>query len=360
MVDTPRMAALLEAAGPASIRTLGDPEQAQPVGPGGWQRLVDPVIGGHAELVAVIRQRHHADRKVCRQIRQGHAPEALVDLAARGRLHLSPDRSCAVKELVHAWDHHRHAHGLAGVAIVTDTDNQTVDTLNALCQARRLAAGELTGPGVAVADLATGRRERLHVGDRVRFIRPYLARDLVPVYVANGTGAKVTGVDPDHGLLTVSCDDRRTVTLQPAQLEESQPLRLGYASHALKLQGGQAQVVLVLPGGWQTSRQSAYSMATRCVEELHVYLDTATQQTGPYRDTDPVRALGERWTRDAKKLAASLRLDHSQQGDRPTGRPTVEDDLVMAPSGPHEPATAPWAPELSHGRDLGDGLGIDL
>jgi ATP-dependent exoDNAse (exonuclease V) alpha subunit len=332
MVDTPRMAALLDAAGSASIRTLGDPEQAQPVGPGGWQRLVDPVIGGHAELVTVIRQRHHADREVCRQIRQGHAPEALVDLAARGRLHLSPDRSCAVKELVHAWDRHRHARGLVGVAVVTDTDNHTVDTLNALCQARRLAAGELTGPGMEVADRVTGRCERLHVGDRVRFIRPYRTSDLVPVYVANGTGAKVTGVDPDHGLLTVACDDRRTVTLRPAQLEESQPLRLGYASHALKLQGGQAQVVLVLAGGWQTSRQSAYSMATRCVDELHVYLDAATQQTGAYCDADPVQALGQRWTRDATKRAPQATWTGRTLAGRRGGRRSTTTQSSRHPS----------------------------
>jgi AAA domain len=36
MMDTHRMAALLETAGPASIRTPGDPEQAQSVGAGGW------------------------------------------------------------------------------------------------------------------------------------------------------------------------------------------------------------------------------------------------------------------------------------------------------------------------------------
>ncbi len=322
MVDTARMATLLEAAGPASIRTLGDPEQAQPVGPGGWPRLVDPVIGGHAELTTVIRQRHQADREVCRAIRQGHAPEALADLQRRGRLHLSPDRSCAVKELVHA------------------------------------AAGELTGPGVQVTDRVAGRRERLHVGDRVRFIRPYRTRGLVPVYVANGTGGQVTEVDPHEGALTVACDDRRTVTLQPAVHEESQPLRLGYAGHALKLQGGQAEVVLVLAGGWQTSRQSAYSMATRCVAELHVYLDTQTQQSGPYHDTDPIQALGQRWTRDAKKLAAATHLGRAEPGG-PPGRSTVDDDLVVAPPDPSELAAARSAAELAGGRDLGDGLGID-
>ena len=340
MMDTPRMATLLDAAGPASIRTLGDPEQAQAVGAGGWHRLVDPVIGGHAELVTVIRQRHQADREVCQAIREGHAPTALADLAARGRLHLAPDRSCAVKELVYAWDRHRAAHGLAGVAIVTDTDNHTVDTLNTLCQQRRLAAGELTGPSVTVTDRVTGRRERLHVGDRVRFVRPYVTRGLVPVYVANGTGGQVLDVDPDDGVVAVDCDGQGTVTLRPAVHEEAQPLRLGYAGHALKLQGGQAEVVLVLPGSWQTSRQSAYSMATRCVEELHVYLDASTQQAGAYRDADPVGALGQRWTRDATKRAATSNLGRAEHGG-PPGLAGVDDDLSWRhPSG----ASRRWHP----------------
>ena len=173
-MDTHRMATLLQAAGPASIRALGDPEQAQPVGAGGWRRLVDQAIGGHAQLTTVVRQHHPGDREVCRAIREGHAPQALADLQARGRLH-APDRSSAVKELVYGWDRHRQTKGLAGVA--------------------------------------------------------------------------------------VGCDDGRCVTVRPGAHEDAQPLRLGYASHALKLQGGQASVVLVLPGGWQTSRQPAYSMS---------------------------------------------------------------------------------------------------
>ena len=49
MMDTHRMVALLEAAGPASIRTLGDPEQAQPVGAGGvrGQVLMSLLVRAH-------------------------------------------------------------------------------------------------------------------------------------------------------------------------------------------------------------------------------------------------------------------------------------------------------------------------
>jgi conjugative relaxase-like TrwC/TraI family protein len=361
MMDTPRMAALLEAAGPASIRTLGDPEQAQPVGAGGWHRLVDQAIGGHAELTRVIRQRHAADREVCAAIRDGNAAQALANLCARGRLHLSPDRSTAVKEVVHVWDMHRRARGLGGVAIVTDTDNQTVDTLNALCQAKREAIGELTGPAATVVDRAHSRCEHMFAGDRVRFVRPYLASDLLRTYVANGTAGHVLAVDPDRGEVVVEVDDGCVVTVQPPAHEDAQPLRLGYAGHALKLQGGQAPVVLVLPGGWQTSRQSAYSMATRCVEELHVYLDTQTQQSGPYRDIDPVQALGARWTRDASKHAASIQLGHQPELDGPPSRSRVDDDdMIVAPAPPYELTAASLARELPHEREVPGGVGIDL
>jgi hypothetical protein len=263
-----------------------------------------------------------------------------------------------VKEIVHIWDRHRHARGLEGVAIVTDTDNATVDVLNALCQAKRQAAGELTNPAITVTDRVTGRCERVHAGDRVRFIRLYLDRAIDGRYVANGTGGQVLAVDVAHGEVVVGCDDGRPITLQPAALEEAQPLRLGYASHALKLQGGQAQVVLVLPGSWQTSRQSAYSMATRSVEELHVFVDAETQQTGPYRHTDPVLALGERWKRDARKLAATLQCDH-QRLDGPAGRSTIDEDLAVACPWSNDIAMVSRAPELPGGRGAPDELGIE-
>jgi conjugative relaxase-like TrwC/TraI family protein len=336
MMDTHRMATVLQAAVPAAIRTLGDPEQAQPVGAGGWYRLVDQAIGGHAQLTTVIRQHDPRDREVCAAIRDGHAPQALADLQGRGRLHLSPDRSTAVKELVHAWNRHR------------------------LCQAKRRAAGELTGPAITVTDQVSGRRERVHAGDQVRFTRSYLDRRIDGRYVPNGTGGQVLSVDVAHGEVVVGCDDGHAITLRPAALEETQPLRLGYASHALKLQGGQAPVVLVLPGGWQTSRQSAYSMVTRCVQELHVFLDKETQQSGSYCRFDPVQALGARWQRDALKLAATAQHDCRQQVDGPVERSMVNEDLAVALSGPFVLATVDQTPELPGGREGVDGLTIEL
>jgi hypothetical protein len=222
------------------------------------------------------------------------------------------------------------------------------------------ANGELTGPTVTVVDRAHSRCEQLYTGDRVRFVRPYLdSDDLLPTYVPNGTAGHVLAVDPDRGQVVVRVDDGRTVTVHPAAHEDTQPLRLGYAGHALKLQGGQAPVVLVLPGGWQTSRQSAYSMATRCVDELHVFVDAQTQQTDSHRD--PIQALGERWTRDAGKHAAAIHLDRTEElGRSVPDRRDTEDPLVVAPPESHERAAALPPQSLDLGRDLTDGLAIEL
>ena len=101
-------------------------------------------------------------------------------------------------------------------------------------------------------------------------------------------------------------------------------------------------------------------MATRAVEELHVFVDRETQQSGPYRDTDPVQALGERWTRDVRKRAATAQRDHRQQLDGPVERSTVDEDLAAALPGSYDLARVDWAPELSGGRQPVDRVGIDL
>jgi len=183
--------------------------------------------------------------------------------------------------------------------------------------------------------------------------------------------------------------------------EWSQPLRLGYAGHALRLQGGQAEVVLILPGSWQTCRQSAYSMATRCIEELHVFVDRDSQCTGEYALHEPLAALAKRWMRDARKLSATQRLgdrerddvpapfeDARRRGDpllrsgwdllctaQPHQRADLDDDVHLPLCTATDKAAArmralgqelaamgrpAWPPEPAQGRELGDGLGLEL
>lgn len=100
----------------------------------------------------------------------------------------------------------------------------------------------------------------------------------------------------------------------------------------------------MLPGSWQTSRQSAYSMATRCVEELHVFIDTQTPASGPYWNWHPIQALGDRWTADAKKIPASA--DECPRCDRPGS----EIDSVVDPDVPAMPmsSTCEWTRTPRH------------
>jgi hypothetical protein len=151
----------------------------------------------------------------------------------------------------------------------------------------------------------------LFAGDRVRFVRPYLANDDLLTYVPNGTAGQVQAVHPDSGQVVVEVDDGRTVTVQPGVHEDVQPLRLGYASHALKLQGGQAAVCWCcrLAGGRPRGSRPIRWPPTAC----RSCTCSATQQAGPYRD--PVQALGERWTRDAGKHAAASHLDRTGDFD---------------------------------------------
>ncbi len=110
MVDTHRMHRLLHAADPAIIRTLGDPQQAQAVGPGGWHHQVDQAIGGHANLTHVIRQRDRNDRAVCRAIRDGHATWALTNLHQRGTAEATTSSGPSRRRHGDRRDHRRHRH----------------------------------------------------------------------------------------------------------------------------------------------------------------------------------------------------------------------------------------------------------
>jgi hypothetical protein len=141
-------------------------------------------------------------------------------------------------------------------------------------------------------------------------------------------------------------------------------------------------------------------MATRCVEELHVFVDRDSQCTGEYAQQEPLAALAQRWTRDARKHAATERLpdlehdeEHTPEGDaacragamphreweplcaaQPHERADLADDRAHLPlRTPEEAArmralaqelvalgTPTRSPEPADGRELGDGLGLEF
>jgi len=143
-------------------------------------------------------------------------------------------------------------------------------------------------------------------------------------------------------------------------------------------------------------------MATRCVEELRVFVDRDSQCTGEYALHEPLAALAKRWMHDARKYAATERLAELERDGEPApaadavnragtllrsgwelvctaqphDRADLGDDRVHVPMRTPEeeaaarmralvrelapPGTLAWSPEPADGRELGDGLGLEL
>ncbi len=70
--------------------------------------------------------------------------------------------------------------------------------------------------------------------------------------------------------MTVTLDgSERTVSLAGEDLES---LRLGYAQHVYRQQGATVERSVVVTGGWQTSKESAYVQASRAREGTEWFL----------------------------------------------------------------------------------------
>jgi len=333
------MQRLLAAAGPARVLAIGDPEQYQAIGAGGWRLDADRLLG-HAELTEVFRQRDPADRQALADLRSGRAADALANLAERGRVHVVPRQADAVRELVHAWDVHRAEVGTAGVLMITDTSNQAIDTLNRGAQRIRVDAGELGAEVLAVHDPDTRRREELRAGDLVAFVDTVSVGDRrASEKVRNGTRGTITAVDLDQRTATVALDGGRTVTVDvPAS--GRQALRLAYASHAMRAQGAEADVALVLPGVAHAHRQAAYPMLSRGTAEVHVFVDREHHGEG---GRDPVQALAERWSISAAKEPAGARMAAREQLAEQAATHTAEQTRAACASAVWEVPEPAWA-----------------
>jgi ATP-dependent exoDNAse (exonuclease V) alpha subunit len=78
--------------------------------------------------------------------------------------------------------------------------------------------------------------------------------------VENGTRGEITRLDP-QGHATITLDgSQRQIVLSGEDLEI---LRLAYAQHIYRQQGATVDRAVVLTGGWQTSKESAYVEASR-------------------------------------------------------------------------------------------------
>ncbi len=181
--------------------------------------------------------------------------------------------------------------GLQGL-YVTDgqghSSHKEIDRLNARAQHLRVQRGELGPDELPLTSVHYGLRQ----GDRVAFIAQH--RPDGEPRVENGTRGQVTNIDQE-GTLTLALDgsDRR---LQLAR-QDAESLRLAYAQHVYRQQGATVDRAVVLTGGWQTSKETAYVQATRARKGTDWYL--ARDQLGQEgQDPDRITRLAGRMNRN--------------------------------------------------------------
>jgi len=268
MCDTPRLSVFTNVCRRAIVRCVGDPLQLEAIGAGGAFRSIDDAIG-HIELTRVHRQKVDELRHALADLRAGRATHALNGIEKLHGLHVSDDYEHAVGELMAKYAVLRKSHDTEKILIITDAPNVEIDRLNRLIQDKRREWGELGKDSLTLEATVDKRKESFHKGDLIAFTEGYEDSEH-NVRVRNGTRGVVTRVAP-WGLV-VRTNAHESVSVYLKGCNKTQPVRLAYAGHAVRTQGHEAKIGLVLPWLQTTDRGSAYSMTTRVQDELHVFV----------------------------------------------------------------------------------------
>ena len=177
----------------------------------------------------------------------------MAHYASRGQLHLSDTRDQAAEQAVQTWATLTEGRDIREVALIADAANTEIDRLNARAQHLRARARRTRTP----RDPATRRplrptRRRPH---RLHHAAPPPGQPRVE----NGTRGQVSAIHERGVTVTIDGSQRR-VQLAGEDLDS---LRLAYAQHVYRQQGATVERSVVLTGGWQTSKETAYVEATR-------------------------------------------------------------------------------------------------
>jgi conjugative relaxase-like TrwC/TraI family protein len=255
MVDHKRLDALTELVerSGAKLIAVGDGKQLPSIGPGGmFDRLTQhtPTV----ELETIHRTKNPDEQKAWQALRAGEPERAMAHYKARGRLHLADTRDQAAESAVQAWAQLTEHHPIREVALIADASNNEIDRLNARAQYLRGERGELGAHELQLSSVHYGLRQ----GDHIAFITQH--RPPGQARVENGTRGEVTRIDRDHAVTLTLDGSGRTVQLAGEDVES---LRLAYAQHVYRQQGATVDRAVVLTGGWQTSKETAYVQATR-------------------------------------------------------------------------------------------------
>ncbi len=263
MVDHKRMEALtglIERSG-AKLIAVGDGKQLPSIGPGGmFDRLSLHALT--AELGEVRRTSDPEERKAWAALRAGEPERAMAHYQARGQLFFTGTRDQAGEAAVQRWAQLTETRDIRDVALIADASNIEIDRLNARAQHMRAERGELGQSELQLPHQHYGLRE----GDLIAFTAQH--RTPGEARVENGARGEVTRIH-EHGLTVTLDGSERQVNLAGEDLES---LRLGYAQHVYRQQGATVERSVVVTGGWQTSKESAYVQASRAREGTEWFL----------------------------------------------------------------------------------------
>ena len=306
MVDHERLDALTELVerSEAKLIAVGDGKQLPSIGPGGmFDRLTDHAPT--AELADIRRTKDPAERRAWQALRAGEPERAMAHYASRGRLHLSDTRDQAAEHAVQTWASLTTEYNIREVALVADAANTEIDRLNARAQHLRAQRGELGHHEIPMPGVHYGLRE----GDLIAFTTQH--HPTGQPRVENGTRGQVSAIH-EQGVTITLDGSQRNVQLARDDLGS---LRLAYAQHVYRQQGATVERSVVLTGGWQTSKETAYVEATRARHGTDWFIardDLGTEG----QDAQRITRLAQKMT---NSRAQTPSLAHPELADRDYG-----------------------------------------
>ncbi|MGH2863672.1 MAG: AAA family ATPase, partial [Solirubrobacteraceae bacterium] len=308
MVDHKRLDALtelVERTG-AKVIAVGDGKQLPSIGPGGmFDRLTSHAPS--AELADIHRTSDPSEQRAWQALRAGEPERAMAHYLHQGRLHLTDTRDQAAENAVQAWARLTdERHDIRAVALIADASNQEIDRLNARAQHVRAQRGELGHREIGLPSVHYGLRE----GDLIAFTTQH--RPPGQPRVENGTRGQIARIHERGVTVTLDGSDR---TLQLAG-ENLDSLRLAYAQHVYRQQGATVERSVVLTGGWQTSKETAYVEATRARNGTDWYI--AREDLGnDGQDPGRIRSLAERMSQGRAQTPSLAYRDIADELEQP-------------------------------------------
>ena len=303
MVDHQRLDALtklVERSG-AKLIAVGDGKQLPSIGPGGmFDRLA--THAPTAELEDIHRTLDPAEQKAWRALRSGEPEKAMAHYLHQGQLYFRDTRDDAGEAAVQRWHTLTQRHGIREVALIADSSNQEIDRLNARAQHLRAQHGELGHTEIQLPHQHYGLRQ----GDLIAFTTQH--RPPGQPRVENGTRGEVNAIN-ERGVTITLDGSQRKIQLADEHLDS---LRLAYAQHVYRQQGATVERSVIVTGGWQTSKETAYVEASRARHGTEWYL--ARDQLGADgQDERRVRQLADMMR---QSRAQTPSLAHRESPDR--------------------------------------------